>query len=151
MHHLRLIVLLFALALAPALTSVPAAAATPAECSAYIGAFAKDLETNTTVVDDYARPNDPSPDHVAQSAARYNRDAGYSEECPSKKLYADALLSAWKAWLEHATMHANPIDSAQLAAEKLEKCTVTYGGTDAATCAKWKAQVAKWQDEWGRE
>lgn len=126
-------------------------AATPSPCSAYIDTFAMDLQTNTTTVDELARPGDPSADHIAQSAARYNRDAdNYSRLCPaSRAMYVDALLTAWKAWLEHATTHTNPVQTVELAARKLEQCTVTYNGTDdGATCATWAKQVAKWQDEW---
>jgi hypothetical protein len=127
-------------------------AATTSDCSASTDAFARDLETNTTRVDDLASPNSPSPDHIAQSAARYNRDVDYySQLCPaSKKTYADALLATWKAWLEHATNHSDPIDATELAARKLEKCAATYSGTDSGTtCATWQKQVKKWQDEWG--
>lgn len=149
---MRLTFLLFALVVVQAtLWAVPVRAATPSDCSAYIDTFAKDLEVNTTMVDDLARPSDPSPDHVVQSAARYNKDVGYSTLCPtSKKVYADALLTTWRAWLEHATTHANPAGTTELAEQKLEECTVTYHGTDdGATCATWEKQVAKWQDEWG--
>jgi hypothetical protein len=136
--------------LLPALWSVTVRAATSSECSAYIDAFAKDLETNTKVADDFASPYSPSPDHVAQSAARYNRDVNYSKLCPSSRpMYADALLATWKAWLEHATTHDYPEATTELAARKLQKCAVTYRATDdGATCAAWQKQVAKWQNDW---
>jgi len=146
---MRLTLFLFALVV---LWPVAARAAASSDCAAYTDTFAKDLETNTTRVDDLASPNYPSPDHIAQSAARYNRETDYySRLCPtSKKAYADALLTTWKAWLEHATTHVNPIDAIGLAAQKLQKCTAAYYGTDdGATCASWEKQVVKWQNEWG--
>jgi hypothetical protein len=127
-------------------------AATTSDCATSTDTFADDLATNTTRVDDLASPYNPSPDHVAQSAARYNREAVYfAGLCPnSKKIYADALLATWKAWLEHATTHVDPIDTRKLAAEKLEKCSRTYAGTtDGATCATWEKQMAKWERAWG--
>ena len=144
---LACVLVLVGLALCP----VPARAATSSDCSVSVDTFAKDLETNTTMVDDLARPNDPSPDHVAQSAARYNREAAYyATLCPSsKKIYADALLTTWQAWVEHATTHENPAQTTELAARKLQKCSVAYSGTDeAATCATWAEQLAKWQTQW---
>lgn len=147
---MRLSFLLLALVVLPALPPVSARAADSSDCSLYIGAFAKDLATNTTVLDDLASPNSPTPDHVAQSAARYSRDAEYSKLCSSfKKPYADALLITWRAWLEHSTNHENPIVTTDLAAKALQKCTAAYAGTeDGATCATWSKQVAKWQTEW---
>lgn len=148
---MRFTFLLFALAVVQtAVWPAPAVAATPSGCAAYLDTLAKDLKTNTTVVDDLSRPYDPSPDHVVQSAAAYNKYADSFALCPkSKAPYRDALLGAWKAWLEHATNHTNPIDTAQLAAQKLQKCTVTYSGTDdGTTCAAWLQQVTAWQSEW---
>lgn len=147
----RLTLLIFALAVQPMLWPASAQAAAPSDCSAYLDSLAKDLATNTTLVDDYARPNSPSPDHVAQSASRYNRDANYLKQCSaSKKPYVDALLTTWSAWLEHATTHVNPIDTANRAAQQLQKCSAAYNATaNGATCTQWEKQVAKWQDEWG--
>lgn len=102
------------------------------------------------MVDDLARPNHPTPDHIVQSAAGYNNYVKDSELCPpAKKAYVDALLTTWKAWLDYATTHADPTDITQLAARKLQQCTVTYKGTDdGATCATWEQQITKWQTEW---
>lgn len=128
---------------------VPVRAEISSDCSVSIDAFAKDLETNTIVVDDLASPSHPSPDHVAQSAARYNRDVDSSKLCPtSKKAYVEALLTTWRAWIEHATTHA-PTATVELAEQELEKCAVAYSGTGyGATCATWEKQVIKWQGEW---
>lgn len=129
----------------------PASAAMPPDCSAYTDTIAKDLETNTTKVDDLARPNSPSPDHVAQSAAGYSRKDYYFKVCPSlKTAYVDALLTTWRAWLEHASAHVYPEQTTELAAQKLKQCTLTYSGTEnGATCAAWEKQVSQWQHEWG--
>lgn len=149
---MRLAVLLFTLvALQPAIWPAPVRAATSSSCAAYLDAIAKDLQTNTTLVDDLARPGSPSPDHIVQSAAGYNNYVDYFSLCPSsKKIYTEALLTTWKAWLDHATTHANPVETIELAARQLEKCSNTYHGTDdGATCATWEKQVSKWQEAWG--
>jgi hypothetical protein len=132
------------------LRPLPAGAATPSDCPAYSDTVAKDLETNTTRVDDLARPNSPSPDHIAQSAAGYNKFEYYSKICPTpKNVYVDALLATWSAWLEHATTHVNPVQTAETAAQKLKQCAVTYSGTDdGTTCAAWQKQLIEWQNEW---
>lgn len=148
---MRTILLLLALgALAPPLWPVPVRAAAPVDCSAYVNGLAKDLKTNTTMVDDLARPYDPSADHVAQSAAAYNKYVDSFALCPSSKTtYKDALLATWKAWLDHATTHANPAGTTEIAARKLQQCSVAYWGTDdGATCASWQRQVTAWQNEW---
>ena len=134
------------------LTPLPAsAAAAPVDCSTYTNTIAKDLETNTTRVDDLAKPNSPSPDHIAQSAAGYNAREYYSKVCTTPKTaYVDALLTTWRAWLEHATAHVNPLQTTELAAKKLKECSVTYSATEeGTTCANWEKQVTEWQDDWG--
>jgi hypothetical protein len=149
---MRIVLLLCAMVFSqPTFLPVSAGAATASDCSLYLDSLAKDLETNTTVLDDLASPNSPSPDHVAQSASRYNRDVDRLQSCSSsKRSYVDALLATWNAWLEHATTHTNPIDRAALAASRLKKCAAAYAGTnDGATCTTWETQLAKWQDEWG--
>jgi len=147
---MRRTLLLIALGVLPVVLPVTARTATPSDCSLYIGAFAKDLATNTTTIDELAQPYSPTPDHVAQSAARYARDVDYSKLCTDfKKPYVDALLTTWRAWLEHSTNHEDPIVTIELAARQLEKCAAAYSGTqDGTTCADWKKQVATWQTEW---
>lgn len=149
---MRLTFLAFALiALQPVLGPLRVGAATPSGCAASADTIAKDLETNTTEVDALARPNSPSPDHIAQSAAGYNRKVNYySNLCPAlKTAYVDALLATWNAWLEHASEHVYPVQTTEAAAEKLKQCAVTYSGTEnGATCAAWEKQVVEWQGEW---
>lgn len=149
---MRFTFLVFALVLLqPILAPLPARAAMAPDCSAYTDTVAKDLETNTTKVDDLARPFTPSPDHIAQSAAGYSRKDYYFKVCPSlKTAYVDALLTTWRAWLEHASAHVYPEQTTELAEQKLKQCAVTYSGTEnGATCAAWEKQVSQWQSEWG--
>lgn len=149
---MRLPSLVCALALlAPILGALPARAAMPPDCSAYTDTLAKDLETNTKQVDDLARPYTPSPDHIAQSAAGYSRKEYYFKVCSALKTsYVDALMTTWRAWLEHASAHVYPVQTTELAAQKLKQCALTYSGTEnEATCAAWEKQVIEWQNEWG--
>ena len=141
---------LAAIVVLPALWPASVRAATASDCAAYIDALEKDVRINTTMVDDFARPHEPTPDHVAQSAARYNRDVGTSTLCPpAKRVYVNALLATWAAWVQHATTQVNDEDATELAARKLRQCTVTYSGTAEGTnCATWLKQVTEWQNEW---
>lgn len=124
-----------------------------AKCAVYLGDdfFANSLEINTVDVDDLAKPNPPQPGRVEKSADEYNSNLSYANKlCDNKKKpYIYALLTAWRAWLEHADAQGNPQHTAELAAQKLEQCTVAFYGTNAgATCAQWEKQVIRWQQAW---
>lgn len=126
-------------------------AAAASSCSDYVDAYEGSLDVNTSPVEMVASPEaTPSPDSLKLARDAYNVGLkSYKNLCDSVKPFADAMQTAFLAWIQHYSGNPSADETTELAAQKLTKCAAHYFGTSkGAKCALWQKKVIHWQSTW---